>query len=75
MPVRRSLEPPSRLQQRFQTLPGTLVSNGARMAIKDGRLRGDHIRFRAGGVEYEGRILGDRMEGNSRSGAWIARRS
>jgi SAM-dependent methyltransferase len=53
------------LTQNFQMLTGTL---GGR-EISDGRLRGDQIRFTVGGVEYTGRVAGDRIEGMVRSGA------
>src|SRR5687768_8585108 len=53
------------LTQNFQMVTGTL---GGR-EIADGRLRGDQIRFTVGGVEYTGRVAGDRIEGMVRSGA------
>jgi SAM-dependent methyltransferase len=53
------------LTQNFQMLTGTL---GGR-EISDGRLRGDQIRFTVGGVEYTGRVAGNRIEGMVRSGA------
>ena len=63
------------LNQNFQVVTGTL----GEMPIGDGRLRGDQIRFTLGGLEYTGRIAGDRMEGTLRGGgpetAWTATRS
>jgi SAM-dependent methyltransferase len=53
------------LTQDFQMVTGTL---GGR-AIADGRLRGDQLRFTVGGVEYTGRVAGNRIEGMVRSGA------
>jgi SAM-dependent methyltransferase len=52
------------LDQQYQMLTGTL--DGA--AIKDGRLRGDQIRFTVGSTEYTGRVNGDRIEGAVRGG-------
>jgi SAM-dependent methyltransferase len=45
------------LTQRFQVVSGTL----GREPIEDGRLRGDEISFTVGGVDYRGRVEGDRM--------------
>jgi SAM-dependent methyltransferase len=53
------------LTQNFQVVTGTL---GGR-EIADGRLRGDQLRFTVGGVEYTGRVTGNRIEGMVRSGA------
>lgn len=66
-----------RLEQKFQELTGTLTANGATVPIANGRLRGDEIRFTAGGTEYVGRVTGDTMSGNSAgsaAGQWTARR-
>jgi SAM-dependent methyltransferase len=66
-----------RLEQKFQELTGTLTANGATVPIANGRLRGDEIRFTAGGTEYVGRVTGDTMSGDSAGGAagqWTARR-
>ncbi len=49
------------IAQRFQFITGTL----GRDPIENGRLRGDDISFAAGGVEYKGRIEGDRMRVNA----------
>ena len=53
------------LAQNFQVITGTL---GGR-EIADGRLRGDQLRFTVGGVEYTGRVTGNRIAGMVRSGA------
>lgn len=45
------------LTQRFQFVSGTLGTT----PIEQGRLRGDHIAFVAGGVRYTGRVEGARM--------------
>jgi len=46
--------------------------------IAEGRLRGDQIRFIAGGAEYTGRVTGDSIEGvvkqEGRSSSWTATR-
>jgi SAM-dependent methyltransferase len=53
------------LTQNFQVVTGTLGGRD----IADGRLRGDQLRFTVGGVEYTGRVTGNRIEGMVRSGA------
>jgi SAM-dependent methyltransferase len=66
-----------RLEQKFQEVTGALTANGATVPISNGRLRGDEIRFTAGGTEYVGRVTGDTMSGNSAgstAGQWTARR-
>ena len=45
------------LTQKFQHFTGTL----GRDAVENGRLHGDEISFTAGGVEYHGRVDGDRI--------------
>ena len=52
-----------RLEQRFQMISGSLTSEGAETPISDGRLLGDKVSFSAGGVEYEGRVDGNTLEG------------
>jgi SAM-dependent methyltransferase len=52
-----------RLEQRFQMLKGTLTTAQGSAPLADGRLRGDHIRFSAGAVEYEGQVNGNSMKG------------
>jgi len=67
------------LKQEFQMISGSLRSGGKTTAITGGRLRGDEIRFNAGGVIYTGRVHGDTIEGTANSGGrtrqWEARRS
>ena len=46
-----------RLEQKFQTLTGTLDE----AAISEGRVRGDRIAFTANGAQYAGRINGTAM--------------
>jgi hypothetical protein len=49
------------LRQTFQLLGGTLTIGGREVRIDDGRLRGEAIRFTAGGIEYTGHVQGDSM--------------
>jgi SAM-dependent methyltransferase len=66
-----------RLEQKFQELTGTLTVDGATVPIANGRLRGNEIRFTAGGTEYVGSVNGDEMSGDlkgSATGRWTARR-
>ena len=63
------------LQQDYQNVSGTL--NG--MAINNGKLQGDQIRFTVGTTEYTGKVAGSRIEGSVRSGgpaeSWTATRA
>ncbi|MES2562757.1 MAG: methyltransferase domain-containing protein [Pseudomonadota bacterium] len=66
------------LEQKFQTFSGTLEGEGPSLKIENGRVRGDQLRFTAGGVEYIGRVSGDTIKGEakgSRAGAWTATRA
>ena len=65
------------LEQRFQVLTGSLDANGTSATISDGRIEGDQIRFKAGGIEYTGKVGNDTIEGNSAGDAlraWTATR-
>jgi hypothetical protein len=62
------------LKQDFQKVSGTLTSGGKTVPLQDGKLRGSEITFRAGGVDYKGRVNGKRIDGTSASGAWSATR-
>ena len=66
------------LEQQFETLSGTLTTPaGAQLAIVNGRVQADRIRFLVGLDEYVGRVRGERMDGTasgSVSGAWSASR-
>jgi SAM-dependent methyltransferase len=55
------------LEQNFQMLSGTLASGGASTPIEHGRLRGDQISFTVDGIEYAGRVNGDKIEGDLKS--------
>jgi len=60
------------IEQKFQTISGTLTAQGTATPITDGRLHGDQISFTAGGTTYTGRVSGDVMRGDNR--AWAAAR-
>ena len=62
------------LRQIFQTLRGTLSTNGRKLEISEGRLRGREISFLAGGARYEGRVEGDTISGATDGKPWTARR-
>jgi len=67
------------LKQSFQMVSGTLKTRNVLTPIANGRLNGDQISFTAGGVQYTGRVQGDRIEGRMKSGArnsqWRASRA
>ncbi len=64
------------LKQEFQMLSGTLGTGNA--VIKDAKMNAYDISFNAGGVQYNGRVNGDAMEGTYKgadgSGKWSATR-
>ena len=67
-----------KLEQKFQTLTGTLSSGGQEIPIVKGRLRGEQITFVAGNAEYTGVVKGGTMQGSVKggaSGSWRANRS
>ena len=67
-----------KLEQKFQTLTGTLSSGGQQIPITKGRLRGEQITFVAGNAEYTGVVKGGTMQGSVKggpSGSWTANRS
>ena len=65
--------------QTFQTFSGTLKSGSRSIAVLDGKLSGDLIRFSVDDASYSGRVSGDTMQGNITSGGsttpWNAARS
>ena len=64
------------LKQTYQMLSGSLKSGNNSVAIANGKLNGDQIRFSAGGVEYSGRVSGNSIDGVAKPGsAWKATRS
>jgi hypothetical protein len=56
------------LNQHYQQLEGTLNLKGKKVAIENGKLKGDAISFTAGGAEYSGRVKGNTMEGTVKTG-------
>ncbi len=64
------------LKQEFQMLTGQL-SMGDKVLPVTGRMRGDRISFRAGGVDHAGRVNGESMEvaGKGGADAWTATRN
>jgi hypothetical protein len=64
-----------KLEQKFQQVTGTLANGGTITPLTFGRLRGDEIRFTAGGVSYVGRVQGSTMRGEVKGAtpaAWTA---
>lgn len=51
------------LTQRYQTIAGTLMINGSPALISDAVLRGDQIRFTAGGISFTGQVTADAITG------------
>jgi hypothetical protein len=49
------------LKQQFQTLSGSLSTEGKTFAL-EGKVRGEEIAFTAGGREYRGKMNGKRLE-------------
>lgn len=58
------------LNQSFQNVTGTLTTQGTTVNVA-GKLKGDQITFTAGGTEYRGRVVGDRIDGSN----WNATRA
>jgi SAM-dependent methyltransferase len=56
------------LTQSFQMIEGTLNKGGRSIAISNGKLRGDRIRFNAGDSEYSGSVSGKGIQGSVKSG-------
>lgn len=65
------------LKQEFQILSGQLQVDGKPMPITSGRVTGDQLAFKVGGIDYLGRLVGNRIEGTSAGsvGAWTATRT
>jgi len=65
--------------QTFQTFSGTLKTGSRNIAVLDGKLTGDQIRFSVGDAMYSGRVSGSTMEGTVTSGGsttpWSAARA
>ena len=60
------------LTQNFQMFSGVLKSAANTMPVANGKLSGDLITFRVGGVDYSGRVSGSAMQGTSNSGGSTA---
>ena len=66
------------LEQSFQTVAGTLKSDGKSQSFTSGKLRGDQFTFSVGGAEYSGKVSGNSMTGTvkgSSSPNWSATRA
>ncbi len=65
------------LKQEFQMLSGQLSVGDKRTPITSGRVRGDQLTFNVDGVDYSGRVNGNRIEGlgNGGSATWTATRT
>lgn len=63
-------------RQEYQPVSGSVKTGGASARVSGGKLRGDEIRFSAGGVQYVGKVAGDAITGTAVSGGvsreWIA---
>lgn len=57
-----------KLTQTFQTVAGTLKFGDKTMEIRDGHLHGDRISFSCGADEYSGRVNGNTIEGDVKTG-------
>jgi hypothetical protein len=67
-----------RLEQKAQTITGTLSTLGVTKKIDLGRVNGEEVVFTVDGVEYNGRIKGDTLTGTVKSRVpenWIATRA
>lgn len=65
------------IEQRAQSITGTLVSGGTKRTIDMGRVTGTQVAFSVGGVEYVGRLSGDVLSGTFKGnvpGTWSAKR-
>jgi SAM-dependent methyltransferase len=64
------------LQQKYQSVSGTLALDGKAVPIQDGKLKGDRITFTVAGVTYVGRVNGNSMKGRKKglAGTWSASR-
>lgn len=65
------------LKQEFQMLSGQVKVDGKLMPITTGRVNGDQLTFKAGDVDYSGRVNGNSIEGTSggSTGTWTATRT
>ena len=64
------------LKQEFQTLSGALRSEGRTVPVENGRVRGTELAFSVDGVDYRGRVDGERLDLATADGRrWIATRA
>jgi SAM-dependent methyltransferase len=65
-------------RQEYQHVAGSVNAGGSSSRINGGRLRGEDIRFSAGGVQYAGKVAGDTITGTATTGGtardWSATR-
>jgi len=62
------------LDQKYQTLSGTLRTQDGATPIGEGRLRGLEINFTVDGLQYRGTVDGDTMSGGANNTRWNAHR-
>ena len=55
--------------QKFQMVTGSVKIGSSSANIESGKLNGEEITFAAGGSQYTGKVLGDRIEGTVRTGS------
>lgn len=64
------------LTQKYQFVEGTLRRGTEVVPVTDGRLDGPNIRFKAGDVEYQAKVSGEKMEGSAAGqNGWSATRA
>jgi hypothetical protein len=56
------------LKQQFQMVTGEIRNGSAAVPVTDGKLNGEAITFKAGAVQYTGRVRGNVIEGTSSGG-------
>jgi SAM-dependent methyltransferase len=56
-------------EQKFQMVSGSVKNGSSSAKIDSGKLNGEEITFAAGGSQYTGKVLGDRIEGTVRTGS------
>ena len=55
--------------QKFQMVTGSVKTGSSSANIESGKLNGEEITFAAGGSQYTGKVVGDRIEGTVRTGS------
>ncbi|MFM9967750.1 MAG: class I SAM-dependent methyltransferase [Burkholderiales bacterium] len=67
-----------KIEQKVQTISGTLTTGGVAKKIDLGRVTGEQVSFSVDGVEYSGRLMGDSLSGSVKNivpGTWAAVRT